>query len=320
MNQQTKKTQSFGFLLIPGFSLMAFTATIEPLRAANQLSGEELYSWKVFSPSGNNVASKHNIEIVPDTGIDQPADVDYLFVAAGEGAHAVKDPNIFHWLRNAASRSIVVGAVSSGPFILANARLLEGHRCTIHWDDMPAFVEAFPELETSYSLFEIDRNRITCSGGTSSMDMMLSLIGDEHGTDLASRVAVFFQHDRMRTPEDQQHMAERLALARKSPKLAEAVRIMTQNVEYPLKPVEIARQIGLSLRQLERLCHKYCHSTPQQFYMKIRIQHARSMLLETGMSVMQVAIATGFTTQSHFTKCFRDHYNITPQKLRTTSR
>ncbi len=317
---QPSSPRSFGFLLIPGFSLMAFTATIEPLRAANQLSGELLYTWKVYSPDGNNISSKHNIEIVPDTSIEAPADVDYLFVTAGVGAHKVKSPSILHWLRNAASRNIVVGAVSSGPFVLANAKLLDGYRCTIHWDDMPAFVEAFPTLDTSYSLFEIDRNRLTSSGGTSSMDMILNLIGDHHGVDLASRVAVFFQHDRMRTPQDQQQLAERLALARKSPKLAEAVRLMTQNVEFPLNPMAIAQKIGLSLRQLERLCHKYCHCTPQKFYMKIRIQHARSMLLETGMSVMQIAIATGFTTQSHFTKCFRDHYNITPQKLRTTSR
>ncbi|MEM7209061.1 MAG: GlxA family transcriptional regulator [Pseudomonadota bacterium] len=318
MNEE--KPRSFGFLLVPGFSLMAFTAAIEPLRAANQLSGQSLYTWKVYSPDGGTVASKHNIEIVPDSGIDSPADVDYLFVAAGEGAHAVKDTATFQWLRNAAGRNITIGAVSSGPFVLANARLLENYRCTIHWDDMPAFVEAFPELNTSYSLFEIDRNRITSSGGTASMDMMLHLIGDQHSPDLASRVAVFFQHDRMRTPEDKQQLAERLALTRKSPKLAEAVRLMTQNVEFPLKPIQIAQEIGLSLRQLERLCHKYCHCTPQKFYMKIRIQHARSMLLETGMSVMQIAIATGFTTQSHFTKCFRDHYDITPQKLRTTSR
>ena len=314
------RPESFGFLLVQGFSLMAFTAAIEPLRAANQLSGSELYTWKVFSPDGENVSSKHNIEIVPDADISDPADVDYLFVVAGEGAHAIHDSNVFHWLRHAANRNIVLGALSSASFILANARLLDGYTCTIHWDDMPAFVEAFPHLTTSYSLFEIDRNRITSSGGTSAMDMMLRLVGDKHGGDLASRVAVFFQHDRMRTSEDQQQLAERLALTRKSPKLAEAVRLMTENVEYPLKPIEIARDIGLSLRQLERLSHKYCNCTPQKFYMKVRIQHARSMLLETGMSVMQVAIATGFTTQSHFTKCFRDHYNITPQKLRTTAR
>ena len=312
--------RSFGFLLIPGFSLMAFTAAIEPLRAANQLSRQELYTWKVYSPDAQNVSSKHNIEIVPDAGLEDPADVDFLFVVAGSDAFKVKDQSLFHWLRNAAARNIVMGGLSAAPFILANAKLLDGYRCTIHWDDMPGFVEAFPELETSYSLFEIDRNRITGSGGTSAMDMMLSLIGDHHGADLASRVAVFFQHDRMRTPQDQQQLAERLALARKSPKLAEAVRLMTQNVEFPLKPIEIAENIGLSLRQLERLCHKYCNCTPQKFYMKIRIQHARSMLLETSMSVMQIAIATGFTTQSHFTKCFRDHYEITPQKLRTTTR
>lgn len=220
ITMQSSQPQSFGFLLIPGFSLMAFTATIEPLRAANQLSGEQLYTWKVYSPDGNNVASKHNIDIVPDAGINAPADVDYLFVTAGVGAHKVKDPAILHWLRSAASRKIIVGAVSSGPFILANAKLLDGYRCTIHWDDIPAFVEAFPELDTSYSLFEIDRNRLTSSGGTSSMDMVLSLIGDHHRGDLASRVAVFFQHDRMRTPQDQQQLAERLALTRKSPKLA----------------------------------------------------------------------------------------------------
>ena len=316
VNGATDPPRSFGFLLIPGFSLLAFTAAIEPLRAANQLSGKELYHWRVYSTGGQPVASKHNIEIVPDASIAQSASVDYLFVTAGEGAHEVKSATLNRWLHSAARRNTKMGAISSGPFILANAKLLDGYRCTIHWDDMPAFVEAFPRLDTSYSLFEIDRNRLTSSGGTASMDMVLALVSEHHGVDLASRVATFFQHDRMRTPQDQQQLAERLALIRKSPKLAVAIQSMAANVERPLKPSKIAASVQLSLRQLERLCQKYCACTPRQHYMKIRIQHARSLLLETDMSVIEIALATGFATQSHFTKCFRQHYHMAPQKFR----
>ena len=296
---------------------MSYASAIEPLRAANQLSDRELFRWKIYSPDGENIVTKHKLETLSDGGIDDvPSDLDYLFVVAGSNAYTIKDRKVYRWLHNLASHNIILGGISSGTYILANAELLDGYRCTIHWDDMPAFVEAFPQLDTSYSLFEIDRKRMTSSGGTSAMDMMLSLIGAQHGAELSARIAVYFQHDRVRTSEDRQQVAEYQALARKSPKLAKAVVLMTQNTEYPLKPADIAQQIGLSQRQLERLFNNYCSCTPQQFYMKVRIEQSRSLLLETDLPVLQIATATGFATQSHFTKCFRDHYNITPQKFR----
>ena len=312
-----KKACSIGFLLFPGFGLMSYTAAIEPLRLANQTTDEELFRWKIFSPDGNNLVSIQKVEMLVDAGIDTvPEDIEYLFVVAGPNAYTIKDRKVFRWLNNVASRNIAIGGISSGAYILANAGLLDGYRCTIHWDDMPAFVEAFPAVETSYSLFEFDRNRITSSGATSAMDMMLRLIGDRHPGDLASRIAIYFQHDRVRTSDDQQRVAEHQALARKSPKLARAAELMAGNSEYLLKPTDLAKQVGLSQRQLERLFNTYCECTPQQYYMRVRVQRARTLLLETGMSVLEVATATGFSTQSHFTKCFRDHYNTTPQKFR----
>ncbi|MEM7210077.1 MAG: GlxA family transcriptional regulator [Pseudomonadota bacterium] len=311
------KPRAIGFLLCPGFSLMSFSSAIEPLRAANQLSEKALYTWSIFSPTGENLMTRHNLEMHVDAGLNEwPDGLDYLFTVAGSNAYTFTDRKVYRWLNAVAARKTVVGGISSGSYILANAGLLDGYRCTIHWDDMPAFVEAFPHLDTSYSLFEFDRDRITSSGGTSSMDMMLQLISDQHGAELAARITTYFQHDRMRTSDDRQQRAEYQALARKSTKLAKAVVLMSNNIEEPIRPADIARQIGLSQRQLERLFHNYCHCTPQKYYMKVRVQHSRNLLLETEMTVMEVATATGFTTQSHFTKCFRDQFDVTPQRFR----
>jgi AraC family transcriptional regulator, glycine betaine-responsive activator len=306
-----------GFLLLPQLPMMAFTSAVEPLRAANRLAGHELYQWRLYTLDGEPVVASNGITLLPHSG---PVETDWpqlLMVCAGlDVRHHVDHPAMLRWLRAQARRGIVLGAISTGAYVLAVAGLLDGYRCTIHWENLLGLRESFPCLRVTEHVYEIDRDRYTCSGGTAALDLMLRLITRRHGEALATRVSEQFIHDRLRTPGESQRMAERLSLLRQSPRLAAAINLMAAHIEHPLPTEELAERSGLSLRQLERLFRKYRDCTPQQYYLRLRLQQARLLLAQTGLSVTHVALATGFASHSHFSKCYRECFGVTPQQDR----
>jgi transcriptional regulator GlxA family with amidase domain len=310
-------TRNLGLLLVPEFSMMAFAAVVEPLRAANDFTGEQVYRWSIFSADDQPVVASNGITITPTHERGVLPDLDYLFVCSGKSVSDYRDEAIFRWLRLLANRGINIGSVSTGAFIIARSGLLDGYRCTIHWESLPGFREEFPMAHATRSVYEIDRNRFTCSGGTAAVDLMLKLITDDLGVDTALEVAQQFQHDRVRNSDDKQGNARNAIVNFQSPRLAAAVSLMYANIETPITPNKIAESVGLSLRQLERLFHKYCDSTPQRYYLVLRLEHARRLLLETNMSILSASIAAGFASQSHFTKCYRNHYQRTPKQERS---
>ena len=186
--QVQARAQSVGFLLVPGFALMSYAAAVEPLRAANLISGKPLYRWWHAAPGSKPVMASNGLAIIPDIGTSTDRDVDMLFVCAGGNPALFNDRSVFAWLRKLARRGATIGGISGGPYILARAGLLDGRRVTLHWEHQPAFSEAFPEIAVTPSLFEIDGNRITCSGGISALDMMVALIERDHGRQLAAAV------------------------------------------------------------------------------------------------------------------------------------
>ncbi len=310
-------TRSVGLLLVPDFSMMAFSAAVEPLRAANDFTGTAAFNWAIFSADDAPVVASNGITITPTHKRRASPELNYLFVCSGKSVADYRDEGVFRWLRQLAHRRISIGSVSTGAFILARSGLLDGYRCTIHWESLPAFREEFPKAHATRSVYEIDRDRCTCSGGTAAVDLMLKLITDDLGVDTALGVAQQFQHDRMRTSDDKQGNARDAIVNFQSPRLAAAISLMYANIETPVTPNRIAASVGLSLRQLERLFHKYCDSTPQRYYLALRLEHARRLLLETNMSILSASIAAGFASQSHFTKCYRTHFQRTPKQERS---
>jgi transcriptional regulator GlxA family with amidase domain len=308
-----------GFLLLPQFSMLSFTTALEPMRAANRLSARELYSWRLYAANAEPVSASNGLTLLADAALGTDQWADLVFVCGGLDVHRYCDDAVLRWLNRQAARGIPVGGIAAGPYVLAQAGLLRGYRCTIHWENLPGFAETFPGIETTENVFEIDRERYTCSGGTAALDMICYLISQEHGRELADAVSMQFIHDRIRTPGDQQRKVHELQLMRKSPKLASAIRVMASHVEHPLSASEIAARVGVSVRQLERLFRKHEQYTPQRYYLSLRLQHARRLLWQTGMPVMGVALATGFSSQSHFTKCYREQFSITPQRERLAS-
>ncbi|PID65350.1 MAG: hypothetical protein CR977_01170 [Gammaproteobacteria bacterium] len=207
---------------------------------------------------------------------------------------------------------VTIVGLCTAPYVMARIGLLDRYRCTLHWENLASFREEMPALLVTNNLFEIDGNRITCSGGTAPIDMMLELIREHFDQDTMMAVAEQFVHERARPSDESQKMAEHVLTSRQSPKLAEAIQIMQNHIDDPLSTNEVAEIADVSLRQLERLFKKYKNTTPQRYYLFLRLQQARRLLLQTSLSVLQVTIATGFSSQSHFTKCYRDLFHHTP--------
>ena len=308
--------EPIGFLLVPNFSMMAFASAIEPLRTANRMSGRTLYSWHMVSRDGAPVAASNGIIVTPESGINEARHFTTMIVCAGLDVHFYRDKDVFSWLRRLARGGAHIGALSSGTHILARAGLLEGYRCTIHWENLLGFTEEFPDIDVSADLFEIDRNRFTCSGGTAALDMMLHRIAPRHGKELAAAISDQLIHDRIRGPHDQQRLTLQYRLGIRDAKLLSVVAQMEANIEEPLSRDDLARSVGLSTRQLERLFRDKLGSTPRRYYLGLRLRHARQMLLQTDTSVLGVALASGFVSASHFSKCYHGFFDKTPRDER----
>jgi len=308
--------QTIGFLLVPNFSLIAVTSAMEPLRLANWVAGTELYRWRVITVDGGPVTASSGMTIHADCGIDDVELQQTLFVCGGINIHEFDDPKVYAWLRRLARRGGDVGALCTGSFVLARAGLLDGYRCTIHWENLPSFTEEFPDIDVLPEIYQIDRNRWTCAGGTAALDMMLHVIARQFGDELALTVSDELIHDRIREAGDQQRLDLRLRLGVSHPKLLLAASIMEKHLEQPLGQEELAGMVGLSTRQLERLFSKYLGQTPTRYYLDLRLVKARQLLLQTSLSVLNVALACGFVSASHFSKSYREHFGHTPREER----
>jgi transcriptional regulator GlxA family with amidase domain len=309
-------TRNYSFFLVPNFTLLAFSSAIDPLRMANQLSNQELYRWRTISSDGEPVTSSSGVRIPADFSINDELNATTIFVCGGIDVHKLFDPKTLPWLRKLANRKIILGALCTGTYILAEAKLLKGYRCTIHWENFAGIRERHADLVISQELFEIDRDRYTCAGGIAPMDMMLHLIRRQHGSDLATAVSEQFICDRIRDNHDRQRIPLRHRIGTSQPKLMEAVSLMEANIEEPMALDELSQHIGLSRRQLERLFKKYLNCVPTRYYLQIRLERARQLLLQTSMPIVDTALACGFISAPHFSKCYRLVFGVPPREER----
>jgi transcriptional regulator GlxA family with amidase domain len=315
-NNEIQKPIRVGFLLTPGYSLIAFASAIDPLRMANRLTGKELYQWITYTVDGERVIASNGVEVTPDAALSESASLNTLFVCAGVDPENACDRNTLSWLRKLGQQRMNFGALCTGSHVLARAGLLDGYRCTIHWENIASMREAFPRVVVSYELFEIDRDRFTSAGGTAPLDMMLNLVTRQIGTDTATAISESFACERIRGRHDRQRIPLQLRLGTSQPKLIETVSIMESNIEEPISLDELARHVGVSRRQLERLFQKHLHCVPTRYYLELRLARARQLLLQTSISIVDVAFACGFVSAPHFSKCYRDYYGIPPREER----
>jgi transcriptional regulator GlxA family with amidase domain len=316
MAKSESSAQTVGFLLVPGCALMSYAAAIEPLRAANLLSGKELYRWWHAAPGGKPVTASNGVAIIPDYGTTADREADMVFVCAGGNPAIFDDKAVFAWLRRLARKGVTIGGISGGPYVLAKAGLLDGRRATLHWEHMPAFREAFPDITVVPSLFEIDGNRITCSGGISALDMMVALIERHHGRQLAASVGDWFLHTHIREGFGPQRMDLRYRLGVADEKLLSVLRVMERSIETPLARGQLAREAGISLRQLERLFQRHVGHGIHSHYRWLRLERARQLLRETTLPVLDVALATGFASSSQFARAYSRAFGEPPSATR----
>jgi transcriptional regulator GlxA family with amidase domain len=313
--QAGHSTRRIGFLLIPGFALMSYASAVEPLRAANWLAGRILYEWRHAAPGDQPAVASSGAAILPDlTFDDEVRALDLVLVIAGGNPAAFDDRRTLSWLRRLARQKVAVGGVSAGPYLLAKAGLLAGRRCTLHSEHMPAFQEAFPQARLTRSPFEIDGDRITCSGGVAALDMMVSLIARDHGAALAAAVSDWFLRGHERDGGAPQRMDLGFRAGILDAALLRVLKAMEENIEEPLPRARLAQLGGISLRQLERSFRSHVRRGVHQHYLALRLDRARRLLQETSLSVVEVALATGFGSPSQFARAFRRAFGIAPRE------
>ena len=307
-----------GFYLVPDFPLIALASAMEPLRIANRLSGRRLYDWRLISRNGSPERASNGLLLNADAGIAKAPACDFMFACAGLNAQEFRDGAVLAWLRRLLRRGCRLGGISTGTYLLARSGVLDGRRCTIHWENVASLAEEFPLLQVTDDIFVEDGNLLTCSGGTSTIDMMLHVVAAEHGRTLATLISDQIMHPRIRGQHDHQRTGLEARLAIAHPKLAEVVREMQRTVEEPLNIDRLARGAGLSPRHLERLSRRALGKTPRDLYRELRLNRGQSLLQQTGLSVLEIALACGFVSATHFSRCYRRWRGHSPSAERQT--
>lgn len=306
----------FVFVLLENFTLLSFASALESLRIANRMAGTQIYDWRLIGEGGEESTCSAGTTFRLDGDLGELQRDDTVLVCGGIEVQNATTKKVLSWLRREARKGLVIGGLCTAGYTLAKAGLLDGKKATIHWENADSFTEEFDEVNLTKSVFVIDGNRITTAGGTSSIDLMLKLIANDLGEDLANAVADQLIYSSIRTDQDTQRLSVPTRIGVRHPKLSQVIQMMETNIEEPISPSILARDVGMSTRQLERLFRRYLNRSPKRYYMELRLQKARNLLMQTDMSVINVALACGFASPSHFSKCYRAHYNTTPYRER----
>ncbi len=312
------RPRRYVFVLLDRFTMLSFAAAMEPLRLANRLAGRRLYEWRMLGEQGEYATCSNGSRVMLDGPLSDTQRDDTILICGGIDVTRATTRPLLAWLRREARRGGRMGALCTGTWVLAEAGLLDARRATIHWENQDGFAEKFPDVTLIRTVFVEDGNRLTAAGGTAAIDMVLRQIARDHGPDLANRIADQMIHTSIRSEDDHQRLSIPTRIGARHPGLAQVVARMEANIEEPVSPARLASEAGMSPRQLERLFARYLGRSPKRYYMEIRLERARNLLLQTEMSVMEIALACGFASAAHFSKCYRGTYGSTPYRQRET--
>ena len=306
----------FAFLLLEEFTHLAFSCAVEPLRIANHVSVEELYTWSLLSPDGEKATCSNGAVTLVEGGLSPLERADYLFVISGMNVPDHVTPDILRFLRRERAHGTRIGAICSAAYVLAKAGFLDGQDAALHWAWHELFEEEFPRVGLRKSVFVAEGEFFTASGGTAAADMMLHFIALEHGRDLAIEVSDQMVYNAVREGAAEQRLSLQSRHGIRSEHLINAIRKIEDNIETPMAPSEISEELGISTRQLERLFEKYLKTSPKRFIMNIRLQKARALIQQTDNPVSDIAMACGFSSTSHFSKVYSAQFGASPLRHR----
>jgi AraC family carnitine catabolism transcriptional activator len=305
-----------GFLLLPQFPIYALVLAIETLRIANQNAGRRLFSTHLFTVDGRPVRATNGMELKPDRSLREVAFFPTVLVFAGNEPLPHLTRGLLGWLRRLARHGAHLGAVDTGAFALAEAGLLDGVKVTLHWEAIPLFREHFPEVEPVEQLWTFERNRLGCAGGIATLDLMLELIRRRVGADLAETVRAGLVHERARAAAEPQRPPHRALPGPTDRRLEAAIALLERHLDQPLRPRDLARRVGLSVRQLERLTKARLGETPAELSLRLRLLAARNHLFYGDLSIQEIAVATGFSSPSVLSRCFKARFGLSPREFR----
>jgi len=310
------RPRRFVFVLLDQFTLLCYACAVESLRIANRMAGQRLYEWRVIGEGGTEAYCSAGTAFKLDGDLGEVNREDVVVLCGGIDIASATTKPVLNWVRREARRGARIGGLCTAGYSLAKAGLLDGKKATIHWENQDSFIEEFEDVTLTKSVFVTDGKSFTTAGGTASIDLMLKFIADDHGEELASAVADQLIYTAIRTDQDTQRLSVPTRIGVRHPKLSSVIHMMENNIEEPRSPSALARDVGMSTRQLERLFRRYLNRSPKRYYMELRLQKARNLLMQTDMSVINVALACGFASPSHFSKCYRAQYKTTPYRER----
>ncbi len=291
---------------------MSYASAAEPLRAANMIAGREHYRIINYSPKGGVAAASSGAQIQTLPIAEADDDLNIMLVCAGGDPSQWHYPRLLDRIRYLARCGVRIGGVSGGPYLLAAAGVLTNKRFTVHWEHAPALIEAFPDLVPEKSRYVIDGNRITCGGGVAPVDMMHALIAEQMGEDFARRVSDWYLHTHIGGATESQRSSIAEAYGTNNRVLLAVLDKMESTPETPLDRRAMARFAGVSERHLNRLFRAQLGTTYLKTYLRIRIEYAGRLLRQSGLSISEVAMATGFSSASHFSRTYQSMKGYPP--------
>lgn len=310
--------QHFVFALVDEFTHIAFSCAVEPLRIANLVSGRELYSWSFASADGVKARSSNGIETLVQHRFNGMPAADRLFVLSGIRMHEKDHRSLIAALRRARAQGTPLGALCSGAYILAKAGFLDGLPAAIHWHYHDLFAEEFPQVRLVRSVFVSDERIITASGGTAAADLMLHLIERDHGCDLSFSVADQMVYNAVRSSGSSQRVSLQYRNGIRNAHLVKAIDMMRAHIEDPVSAADLAREIGITPRQVQRLFEKHLDTTPRKYFTELRLERARHLIQQTERAITDIAVACGFASLGHFSRLYKAFYGQAPSRARST--
>lgn len=311
-------TTDFVLLLVEEFSHLAFACALEPLRIANLVAGRECYRWRLASTDGRSARCSNGAVTLVDRGLTPAERGEKLILVSGINVQQHVTPDLLRYLRAERARGTSIGAICSGAYILAEAGFLDDRKAAVHWEYHDLFTERFPSVRLTRSVFVADEKFVTASGGAAVADLMLHIIARDHGKDLAAAVADQMVYNAVREGTATQKVSARSRYGLRNSRLGDAIKIIEDHLENPLGSVELARRLGISTRQLERMFERYLNTSPRRYIMDQRLHRARNLIVQTDQALTEIAMACGFTSTAHFSKAYREHFGKTPGSQRST--
>lgn len=309
-------------VVTPNFNMAATTAFIDPFRAANYLEGSARFRWTVASPSGGPCLASNGMTIETEglrTVEDEAFEI--VVVSASWAPETVGTPHLLATIRKWARAGSIVGGLDTAAFLLADAGLLTGRRATVHYEHIDSFKELHADIDVTEDLFVHDGKRFTCGGGIASADVALHLIRASAGDALANAAARYIFHPGLRPARTSQNPTAAEPLGRTAPRVVrQMITLMEQHIEQTLSIPELCRQASVSHRQLDRLFRQYVGKSPAAYYRDIRLDRARGLVTQTDMLMSEIAIASGFSSQVHFSRAYRDRFGLPPRSDRIEGR